>query len=46
MWIVIALIVAALALLLWRLVVIVAQHRQSRPVDSGHPHVTDVDPHG
>lgn len=46
MWIVIALIAAAVALLVWRLVVVLTQHRQSRPVDSGHPHVTDVDPHG
>lgn len=43
MEIVVVLIVLTIALVVWRAV---SRWRgSSRPVDSGHPHLTDVDPH-
>ena len=43
MWIVAMLIALAVALVVWR--VVVTRKRRSRPIDSGHPHLTDTDPH-
>jgi hypothetical protein len=45
MWIVIVLIALAVALVVWRAVVVTVQRRRSRPIDSGRPHLTDIDPH-
>ena len=35
----------AVAFVVWRIVVAVRGRSPERAVDSGHPHLTDVDPH-
>jgi len=45
MWIILVVVAAALAFVVWRIVVGVRRREPLRPIDSGHPHLTDVDPH-
>jgi hypothetical protein len=47
MWVIAIVAVLFLALVAWRLFVMARRDRgPSRPIDIGHPHLVDIDPHG
>ncbi|WP_166657272.1 hypothetical protein [Ilumatobacter fluminis] len=43
--IIVAVLLPAAAFVLWRVVAAIRGRSPERAVDSGHPHLTDVDPH-
>jgi hypothetical protein len=45
MWIAAIAAAVVVAFIVWRLFLAVRGEGPERPIDSGHPHVTDVDPH-
>lgn len=45
MWVVVIVSVVVAAFIAWRVFLAVRGRGPERPVDSGHPHLTDVDPH-
>lgn len=46
MWlIIVAVVVPVLAFIVWRLSVVLRGRKPTRSIDSGHPHLSDVDPH-
>jgi hypothetical protein len=45
MWIAVLAGIVVVAFIAWRLFLAVRGRGPGRPVDSGHPHATDVDPH-
>ena len=47
MWVIVIVVFLLLALAAWRLFVMKRRNRGlARPIDSGHPDLVEVDPHG
>lgn len=46
MWVAVIAAIVVASFILWRVFLAFRGRDPERPVDSGHPHLTDVDPHG